>query len=208
MQKLEPFGMSTAEAMGLGIPVLISKAAGITRWLNDGKEIFIIDPQDARVAGEKLGLLAKDPELVKSISTLGREKALNDFSWAGIANRFYTMLLRVRQGLDPRDTQSHSPLSEKFLEREGRAYHRSTFAWRGDLPSIKPPHVNAAEQLFPKLIAKLKQMELKKERLTVAISGESGSGKSEICTLLTLMLPKEGFRGAIVPGDAFFIRPP
>ena len=53
--------MSTAEAMGLGIPVLISKAAGITRWLNDGKEIFIIDPLDATIAGEKLAILSKDP---------------------------------------------------------------------------------------------------------------------------------------------------
>ena len=60
MQKFEPFGMSTAEAMGLGIPVLISKTAGITRWLNDGKEIFIIDPLNAKIGGEKLCLLAND----------------------------------------------------------------------------------------------------------------------------------------------------
>ena len=59
-----------------------------------------------------------------------------------------------------------------------------------------------------KLGEKLKAMDLKKERLTVAISGESGSGKSEICILLTFMLPKLGFKGAVVPGDAFFKLPP
>ena len=51
-------------------------------------------------------------------------------------------------------------------------------------------------------------MDLKKDRLTIAISGESGSGKTEICALLSLILPKEGFQAAIVPGDAFFLRPP
>ena len=92
MQKLEPFGMSTAEAMGLGIPVLISKTAGITRWLEDGKEIFMLDPWEPKVGAEKLSQLAKDPELIKSLGKEGRAKALGDFSWGGIANRFYTIL--------------------------------------------------------------------------------------------------------------------
>ena len=56
--------MSTAEAMGLGIPVLISKDAGITRWLTDGKEIFVIDPLNAKIGAEKLTLLAKDDKLI------------------------------------------------------------------------------------------------------------------------------------------------
>ena len=57
LQLMEPFGMSVAEAMAAGAPVMISKAAGITKWLTQGENAIIVDPQENRPGS---GLSSRD----------------------------------------------------------------------------------------------------------------------------------------------------
>jgi glycosyltransferase involved in cell wall biosynthesis len=209
MQLLEPFGMVAAEAMAAGLPALISSAAGITRWLEDGKHALFVHPDEPRAAAAKLLRLIEDPEYWERLSREGRKKALADFSWDGIARKQGAVMDRLCAGKDLRGAGAEpSADPEHFARRSGRAFHRSTPAWRGDIPHIKPHHVSASSELVPRLVPRIRDSAQRGERLTVALAGESGSGKSEIAHLLALMLRKEGVLGTVIPGDAFFILPP
>lgn len=199
MQRLEPFGMSVAEAMGVGLPVLISSAAGITQWLQEGVDALIIDPDNPRDVARKLANLIEDQQLWEQLSQAGRSKALAEFSWEGIAEQQGLILDR----LVDRDS---SPTDNAVFA--GRAFHRILPVWRGDTLQIKSHHVKGALQLVPLLARRVRQARDCGERLVVAVGGESGSGKSEIAHLLTLMLRRESVRSTVLPGDAFFFLPP
>lgn len=209
MQRLEPFGMGAAEAMGAGLPTMISSVAGITRWLQDGVEVIFVDPNDPATAGAKLVELIRSREQWERLSRVGREKSLADFSWDGIAARQGRVMDALAAGQDPRGPGEEPAVDPAhFRRRKGRAFHRTTSPWRGDIPRIRTYHVEAARELLPHVIERLEGAAEAGERLTVALGGESGSGKTEIGYLLTLMLREQGKRGVIIPGDAFFIRPP
>jgi glycosyltransferase involved in cell wall biosynthesis len=208
MQHLEPFGMGAAEAMGAGLPTLISSAAGITRWLKDGDEALFVDPDDAAGAARKLVGLLKDPAAWERLAERGRRKALDDFSWPGIATRIGRVFDRLHAGEDPRHATGGQQTAERFTRRTGRAYHRLSPAWRGDIPRIEPHHVDAATALLPETATRIRRAHDEGRRLTVGLGGESGSGKTEIAHLLALMLRREGLNGIVLAGDAFFVRPP
>ncbi len=209
MQRLEPFGMGAAEAMGAGLPTMISQVAGITRWLQDGKEVLFVDPDDPATAGRKLVELIRDRRAWERLSRVGREKSLADFSWDGIAARQGRIMDALAKGDDPREPgEPPAALPGHFAGRTGRAFHRTTSPWRGDIPRIKDYHVAAARDLLPHVLERLDAATGAGERLTVALGGESGSGKTEIGYLLTLMLRKHGRGAVVIPGDAFFVRPP
>jgi uridine kinase len=208
MQHLEPFGMGAAEAMGAGLPILISSAAGITRWLEDGANALFVGPDDPVGAAEKLVELIADSAAWERLAAQGRAKAIDDFSWTGIAARIGRAFERLRAGEDPRYGAGGRVTADHFARRTGRAFHRLTSAWRGAIPRIKPHHVEAASEILPAIAARIRKAAGGGERLTVGLSGESGSGKTEIAHLLALMLRHQGLAGVVVAGDAFFIRPP
>ncbi len=209
MQRLEPFGMGAAEAMGAGLPTMISQVAGITRWLQDGVEVVFIDPDDPATAGAKLVELIRDREHWQRLSRVGREKSIADFSWDGIAARQGRVMDSLLAGEDPREAGELPAVPvERFQRRKGRAFHRTTSPWRGDIPRIKAYHVDAARELLPHILERVDGAGTAGRRLTVALGGESGSGKTEIGYLLSLMLREQGKRGVVIPGDAFFVRPP
>ena len=209
MQRLEPFGMGAAEAMGAGLPTMISSVAGITRWLEDGVEVMFVDPDDPAAAGHKLVQLIRDRALWDRLSKVGRLKSLADFSWDGIAARQGGVMDALAAGRDPRGP-GEDPVAPPghFQRREGRAFHRTTSPWRGDLPRIRSHHVDAATKLLPRILERIDASDAVGERLTIALGGESGSGKTEIGYLLALMLRGHGRGGVVIPGDAFFVRPP
>ncbi|MFH1434351.1 MAG: glycosyltransferase [Pseudomonadota bacterium] len=208
-QRLEPFGMSAAEAMAAGIPVILSRRAGIASWLRDGEHAFLVDPKaPAEIAGKVLALI-RDPAMRDRVARAGRAAALRHFRWEGIADRLGNLVNRVTGGVDPRVGEVERPAeTEHFARRKGRAYHRMTPRWRGDFPHIVEPMVRAAEDLLPEVILRIEDAARHMERLVVAIAGESGSGKTEIAHLLNLMIRSRERWGVVVPGDAFFVRSP
>lgn len=206
MQLLEPFGMGAAEAMGSGLPTLISNRAGICKWLSDNTHAIFVDPDDPAKAAKRLLELVDDSQLWDRLSRQGREKALTDFSSGGIAMRQGKIFDDLLLGRDPRGAKATD--TDRLERRTGRANHRITPAWRGDIPDIKPHHLDAALALNAELLSRIQGARAQGKRLCIAIGGESGSGKSEIAHLLTLTLRREQIRCVVLAGDAFFRLPP
>jgi len=77
----------------------------------------------------------------------------------------------------------------------------------GDVLLINEQHKKAAEEIYQHLIERLRQKK-KGYRYIVAISGESGAGKSELSHSLALLLKKAGKRVKILHTDNYYKIPP
>ncbi len=77
----------------------------------------------------------------------------------------------------------------------------------GDILYIRDEHIIAAESIAKKVIEE-KQKNPKNYKFIVGISGESGSGKSEISHSLALRLKKEHIRVKILHTDNYYSVPP
>lgn len=139
MQEMEPFGMAVAEAMAAHAPVMISKAAGITKWIQDGREAIVVDPDDPRNAAQRLIRALNNQTNLNELVSNGYTLSLNKFSWEAIGRRQGEVIDLLCQGKSPLGTEGS--VNRRKIQR---AYHRSVFAWRGDVPVIKPKHKKAA----------------------------------------------------------------
>jgi uridine kinase len=77
----------------------------------------------------------------------------------------------------------------------------------GDILNIKDEHINAAE-LIAKRVLEQKAKCPKNYKFIVGISGESGSGKSEVSHSLGVRLKKEHIRVKVLHTDNYFTVPP
>jgi trehalose synthase len=57
----EGFGLTVAEAMWKGRPVVASRIGGIQDQIEDGRTGFLVDPEDLRAFGERVSGLLDDP---------------------------------------------------------------------------------------------------------------------------------------------------
>jgi trehalose synthase len=70
----EGFGLTVAEAMWKGRPVIGSRIGGIGEQIVDGESGLLVDPRDPReLASAVLGLLG-DPDRAERLGTAGRER--------------------------------------------------------------------------------------------------------------------------------------
>lgn len=204
MQMLEPFGMGAAEAMAAGTAVMISRFAGITKWLKQRKHALIVDPQDPGDAARILVKTAKDKNFIKKMSLNGHRLAQEMFSWVSIARHQGELIDKLHQGKVPRVMNNKRMFLEVFSQRENRAYHRLAFVWRGDPPIIRVQHKKAAKRLAPHIQEAAMKVKRRRRRVVVALGGESGVGKSEVAEYLKFLLRREGIWALTLPGDAFF----
>jgi len=204
MQKMEPFGMGVAEAMAASAPVIISKAAGITEWLIDERHALIVDPDDPREAAGKLLFLIGNEQERRTIALQGHRLCRGTFSWNGIARLLGESIDLLCRGERPQGEAAGTTV----IRREGRAYHRAAFVWRGDPPRIGSQHRKAAQELLPWIVDAVRTARDRNERVIVALGGESGSGKTEIAEYLRFLVRRHALRGVTVSGDAFFRRTP
>ena len=76
---------------------------------------------------------------------------------------------------------------------------------KGDRLVIEERHVRAARQLMKLLLPEITGTQ---RIFTIAIAGESGSGKSEIASVLTELLAEKGIKSIILQLDDYFVHPP
>ncbi|MGA3177597.1 MAG: glycosyltransferase family 4 protein [Candidatus Acidiferrum sp.] len=93
----DSFNLPILEAMACGLPVLVSRLAGISEYIADGVDgILLQDPADPSAIAGSLSLLLQQPELRRSLGENAARKA-QQFSWDHHADAIHRLL----SGLQP-----------------------------------------------------------------------------------------------------------
>ncbi|HUC90003.1 MAG TPA: glycosyltransferase family 4 protein [Patescibacteria group bacterium] len=81
----ETFGKVGVEAMSVGRPVIATRVGGVSDWLADGKNGYLVDPYQPEQISEKAITLLSDTSLLKQMSGQAYESA-QAFSMRSFAN--------------------------------------------------------------------------------------------------------------------------
>lgn len=96
--KLQTWGLAVFEAMISGMPVIVSRGAGVHEVLTDLKHCILVDPNDplniARAARE----LILAPQLYENLSANGAAYIRNNFSWRNYAENMLKVFNGARGG--------------------------------------------------------------------------------------------------------------
>lgn len=77
----DAFGLATLEAMACGLPVIVSRAAGVSEILRDGIDSIVLErPEEGDVLSTQIARLAEDPALRASLGRQARIVA-EQHSW-------------------------------------------------------------------------------------------------------------------------------
>jgi len=76
----EPFGLSGAEALAHGVPVVAFDTGGVREWLDDGRGGFVVPEKDLQAMADKLDTLASDSALRREMGENGRRLILERFT--------------------------------------------------------------------------------------------------------------------------------
>jgi len=71
----DTFGLVVAEAMAHGLPVIVSREAGVSELIEHGKSGWLLERTDPQAAGAALRLLAAEPVLRSQLASGGRAVA-------------------------------------------------------------------------------------------------------------------------------------
>jgi UDP-glucose:(heptosyl)LPS alpha-1,3-glucosyltransferase len=98
--RYDTFSLATLEAMASGLPVIVSRAAGVSELLQPGHDCFILEnPDDVEELTHHLGRLVSDKLLRLSLGSQARKTA-EQYSWEEVVAR---TLAVYREALaDPR----------------------------------------------------------------------------------------------------------
>ena len=89
---VEGFGMVFLEANACGKPAVGGRSGGIPEALVDGVTGFLVDPHDPKGVAAALIRLLTSKDLAESFGKHGRLRAVQDFSWARVAERVLTIM--------------------------------------------------------------------------------------------------------------------
>lgn len=85
----DAFGLSIAEAMACGKPVMGSHIGGIPEVIgNEGSCGFLVFPRKPKEIAEKMILFAKNENIRLSLGQNARERIVQNFTWKKSADRF------------------------------------------------------------------------------------------------------------------------
>ena len=79
------FGYVTAEAMGCGLPVIISSAAGSADMVEEGSNGYVVPPRSVAALQEKLELLFRDEGLRRVLGQRSRALSTSRHRWSDYA---------------------------------------------------------------------------------------------------------------------------
>lgn len=97
--KFEPFGMTGAEAMACGTPLIVSNRAGIGRYLKNKKNCLVVNAEKKKDLGWALLVLNRNTSFRNKIAKNGMKYAREKFSWFGISTKniraYYDLLEKM-----------------------------------------------------------------------------------------------------------------
>ena len=90
----EPFGMVAVEAMASNRPVVVTKVGGLQHIVTHGEDGLVVQPRSVESLTDALRTLVTNPDLRKKMGEAGRKKALNNYTWDIIVEKYYNPLLQ------------------------------------------------------------------------------------------------------------------
>ena len=83
----EGFGLTVAEAMWKGTPVIGGNVGGIRHQIEDGVNGFLVTPGDVKKVAESIDILLADSNMRRTMGKEGRAKIERMFTWDKVAER-------------------------------------------------------------------------------------------------------------------------
>ena len=78
--QMEGIPVALMEAMATGRAVVSTRISGIPELVEDGRNGFLVEPEDARALAEAMKKILTDPELAETMGRRGQEKVRAEFS--------------------------------------------------------------------------------------------------------------------------------
>ncbi len=94
----EGFGLTVAEAMWKGRPVVASRVGGIREQIEDGRTGFLVDPLDLRAFGERVSGLLADPFAAERIGAAAETRVRDLFLAPRHLGQYVDLLESVLSG--------------------------------------------------------------------------------------------------------------
>ncbi len=91
----EPFGIAAAEAMLLGVPVVLTRVDGFAELVGDSEGAVMVSPNDPRGLAEAIWLLKSDPDLRWRVAERGRARIAENFEMSVCASKWARLFDRV-----------------------------------------------------------------------------------------------------------------
>ena len=95
----EGFGLSIAEAMACGLPVVATNCSAIPELIDEGKGGFLCPPGDVDAFAEKLNILANSPKMRQEMGEYNRSKVEKEFTLVRMVKeykRLFHEILEIR----------------------------------------------------------------------------------------------------------------
>ena len=89
--RLEGFGLAVAEAMAVGLPVVVGDMPGVREVIEPGREGLLAEPLIASDLAEKVRMLLDDPALAKRMGRAGRERAEARYALPAVARSLLSL---------------------------------------------------------------------------------------------------------------------
>jgi sucrose-phosphate synthase len=83
----EPFGLTIIEAASCGLPVVATDSGGPQEIISNGKNGFLANVGNPKNLADAIKRLLRDHGLWEKFSKAGRENAVSNFSWSGMARK-------------------------------------------------------------------------------------------------------------------------
>jgi glycosyltransferase involved in cell wall biosynthesis len=86
---VEPFGITTLEAMASGVPVVGSRIGGIAETLVDGETGLHFEAGNVEQLTLALKRLLDSPDLRQQLGRGGRKRAVEVYDWERVVEKYY-----------------------------------------------------------------------------------------------------------------------
>lgn len=91
----EPFGLVGIESFSYGKPVIGFDVGGVSEWLKDGKNGYLIPAQDTELMAQKIDQLLAGDDLVRKMGEYGKQMVKNEYGKEKFSETFLKMMEKL-----------------------------------------------------------------------------------------------------------------
>jgi glycosyltransferase involved in cell wall biosynthesis len=95
--RLEGFGLVVAEAMAVGLPVVVADMPGVREVIEEGREGLYVEPLIAKDLADKVRVLLDDPAMARRMGEAGRERAESRYALPVVVRSLVSLYEGLRE---------------------------------------------------------------------------------------------------------------